>query len=207
VASGEPPARPASTADGDDALPRERRDVAKKSSPMGPILIVGAIVVVVLCVCAAPAVLFFGAAVPFFAVGRQEAIHEAQAVRVAEENVAVAEKMAKAPDPKLGLQGFAKGAAEADDAIAKDKLLLKEYPPLPAPAWHGDYIKLLKERGKCDYQVINGKLAKDQEDEIKGWNETTFRELERRHGPMIIAEMHKEAEQTWRARIEGKDKK
>ena len=90
MASGEPPERPASTPDGDDALPRERRDIAKKSSPLGPILIVGAVVVLVLCVCAAPALLFLGG-FSFFAVARQEAIQEAEAVRVAEKNVVVDE--------------------------------------------------------------------------------------------------------------------
>ena len=206
VASGEPPERPASTPDGVDAPPRERRDIAKKSSPLGPILIVGAVVVLVLCVCAAPALLFLGA-VPFFAVVNQEAIQDAEAVRVAEKNVAVAD-MAKVQGPNLELQGFAKGVAEATDAIAKDKLLLKEYPPLPAPAWHGDYIKLLRERCKCDYQVINAaNLPKEQVDEIKGWNETMTAELARRHGKTIIADLHAEAEKRWRGRIEPKEKK
>ena len=208
VASGEPPARPASTSDDVDAQPRERRDIAKKSSPLGPILIVGAVVVLVLCVCAVPALLFLGAAFPFVAAEREQAVLEAEADRgVAEKKVAVAE-MAKVQGPNLELQGFAKGVAQATDAIAKDTLLLKEYPPLPAPAWHGDYIKLLRERCKCDYQVINAdNLPKDQVDEIKGWNETMTAELARRHGKTIIADLHAEAEKRWRGRIEPKEKK
>jgi hypothetical protein len=200
VASGEPPARPASTPSGADALPRARRDIARKSSSLGPILIVGAVVVLVLCVCAVPGLVFLGA-VPWFAVGRMEAVQREDAIGVAENKVAVAE-MAKAA-VKLEPQGFAKGVAEATDAIAKEKLLLKEYPPLPAPAWHGDYIKLLQERCQCDYQVINGAdLPKDQVDEIKGWNETMTAELARRHGKTIIADLHAEAEKRWRDRIE-----
>jgi hypothetical protein len=206
VVSGEPPARPASTPDGDEALPPNRRDIAKRSSPWGPIFILGAAVALVLCVCAVPALFFFGA-FRWFAVARQEAIHEAEAVRVAEKNADVAE-MAKAQDPIREQQGFAKGVAEAVDAIAKDKLLLKEYPPLPAPAWHGDYIKLLREHCKCDYQVINAaNLPKDQVAKIKGWNETMTEELKRRHGQTIIADLHAEAEKRWRGRIEPKEKK
>jgi hypothetical protein len=185
-------------------MPHERRDISKpSSSALTPVLIIGAVVVLVLCVCAVPALFFTGFG--FFAVARNEARH-AEAVAVAEKNMAVAE-MAKAPDPKVELQGFAKGAADAADAIAKDKLLWKEYPPLPAPAWHGDYIKLLKERCKCDYQVINGKLNKVQEDEIKGWNDTMRAELARRHGPTILADLNTEAEKRWRARIDEKGKK
>jgi hypothetical protein len=88
-------------------------------------------------VCTVPALLFLGA-FPFFAVARKEAaIREAEAVRAAEKNLPIAE-IAKDQGPNLELQGFAKGVAQATDAVAKDKLLLKEYPPLPAPAWHDD---------------------------------------------------------------------
>jgi hypothetical protein len=183
--------------------PGERHDIAKKSSGvLVPILLVGAVVALVLCVCGGPVVMFLGF-VPLVAVRHEQAA----IVAVAEEARADAElQAANAQKAKAPLNLFAKGAVEAADAIAKDKLLLKEYPPLPAPAWHRDYIELLKERCKCDYQVIGGKLNKDQEDEIRGWNETMRAELSRRHGPNILAELNKDAEQRWRDRINKKDK-
>jgi hypothetical protein len=135
---------------------------------------------------------------------QQEAVALAaqeDARRAAEDQVAKAEAAKQLP-------GFAKGVADAKDAVAKDKLLLKEYPPLPAPGWHGEYTKLLKERCKCDYQVIGAaNLPKDQQDEIRGWNETMQAELRRRHGATIIEDLNKEAEKRWRARIKPKENK
>jgi hypothetical protein len=216
LASGAPPVRPghaetavtdkapaaASTRDADDRMPAERRDIAKKSSSAaGPILIIGAVIAVGLCVCVAPALLFLGG-FSFFAV-QHDVRQERAAVAQAAEDKAIIE-VGRAPVP---LKGVAKGRADAADAIAKEKLLWKEYPPLPGPAWHGEYIKLLKERCKCDYQVIQGPLAKDQEDEIKGWNEAINAELIRRHGPNILGDLQAEAEKNWRAGIGAKEKK
>jgi hypothetical protein len=189
-------------------VPRDRRDIAKKSSPALLILIVAGVALLGLCVCGAPIVLFLG----FMPVALvREERRAAEVERDAVDQMARAEEAMKAEVMKAeeakAARGLAKGVAGANDAIAKDKLLLKEYPPLPAPGWHGEYVKLLKERCKCDYQVIAGKLAKEQEDEIKGWNETIQAELRRRHGEMIIADLQKEAEQRWRARIKGKGNK
>ena len=153
---------------------------------------------------AAPAALFLG----FFQV-REVRRAEVNAA-VAQEEVAIKVEVAKQVDAaKAILRGHAKGVADAKQAIAKDALLLKEYPPLPAPAWHGEYIKLLKERCKCDYQVIGEpNHAKEQQDEIKGWNESIQAELrQRRHGETIFADLHKEAESRWRDRIQPKEKK
>lgn len=199
VASGEPPT-PAPAREPDEGLPSERRDIAKKSSSAVPILIVGAIVAAGLCVCALPALFFLGAF--SFVVGRQDVRHEQAA---AAEQAHADKPLIAVGDAPVLREGAAKGRAEAADAIAKDKLLLKEYPPLPAPAWHSEYIKLLKERCKCDYQVIQEQnLPKAQVDEINAWNEAMTAELIRRHGPKIMMELHAEAEKRWRAGIGGK---
>jgi LSD1 subclass zinc finger protein len=220
VAMGEPPARsetgvtenapPAEAprevdSDGFPG-PRQRRDIAEKSSPVVPIVIVGAVVVLGLCVCAAPAVVFLGFIMPL-RVAAHRAEEEHAVALMADQRAEAAAERAKAERPK-GLQGFVKGVAEAQDAILKGKLLLKQYPPLPAPGWHGEYIKLLKERCKCDYEAIGApNLPKEQQDEIKGWNETMNVELGRRHGNAILADLQVEAEKRWRDRLKAKENK
>jgi hypothetical protein len=172
-------------------------------------LIVGAVLALVLCVCALPALIFLGA-VPFFAVGHIDQgpdVRPEVMVAKAPDKPMLVDEVAKVADQQAQAKAFAKGAADATGAIAKGKLVLKEYPPLPAPAWQGDFVKLLKERCKCDYQVVNGKLPKDQEEEIKGWNEIITRELQRRDGPTVLLDLHAEAEKTWRDRVGAKDKK
>jgi hypothetical protein len=101
-----------------------------------------------------------------------------------------------------------KGVAEASAAIAKGVLLLKEYPPLPSPAQHGEFIKLLKEKCNCDYQVIDApKFSEELRDEVAGWNDTMKMELRRRFGATIIEDLQEEAQKRWNARIQMKDKK
>jgi hypothetical protein len=220
LASGEPPARsvtaeagvtekapsakaPAELDSADFPVPRERRDVAEKGSLVLPIVLVAGAVMLGLCVCAAPGVIVLGL-LPVRMARQQEAEAEAvaahvEARRAAEDQIAIAEAANQLP-------GFAKGVADAKDAIAKDKLLLKEYPPLPAPGWHGEYTKLLKQKCKCDYQVIGAaNLPKDQQDEIRGWNEAMQAELRGRHGATIIEDLNQEAEKHWRARIKPKE--
>lgn len=186
--TGKAPASKKSADDDDERMSPERRDIARKpSSAAGPILIIGAVVVVTLCICAAPALLFIGV-FPFFAVREQRgqaAVMEVEAQAMPPMEVA---------EVAVAVRGLAKGKADAEAEIARNKLLLKEYPPSPAPPWQGDYVKLLQERCKCDYQVIQGKLAKAQEDEIKGWNEAMNAELVRRHGANIIANLQDEAQ-------------
>jgi predicted Zn finger-like uncharacterized protein len=223
VASGEPPTRTANSETGitdtaplgrperhDHSEPRERRDIGKKSSLALPIAIVAGVAALALCVCGAPAAVFFLALIPHRVARQEAAVAEARvelAQAQADEQVAIAkEQVAKAKEVANGLRGFAKGSADAKDAIAKEKLLLKEHPPLPAPGWHGEYIKLLKDKCKCDYIVIGQpKLPKEQVEEIRGWNETMQSELRRRHGETIIADLHKEAESRWRDRIKAKE--
>src|SRR5438105_131579 len=82
----------------------------------------------------------------------------------------------------------AKGAKEAADAIAAGQLKWKEYPPLPAPASHGNYIRLLKERCNVDYEVASlrkGMAEEDFRQEIQGWDDTMRVEIQKRFGDNI----------------------
>lgn len=181
---------PADSFDSDRSINRPQ----SSSSSIWLIAIVAGVAVLGLCLCV-PA-LFLGGFVSFFHAREQRvvaAVQEAEAVNV------------QANGAKQQLNGFAKGTEEAKDAIAKDQLLLKEYPPLPAPGWHGEFIRLLKERCKCDYQVIGEpNLAKDRQDEIRGWNDSMQAELRRRHGATIMEELHRDGEKRWRDRIKPK---
>jgi len=213
-------------------VPRERRDAAEKGWPVLPIVLVAGALMVGLCVCAVPGVILLGLLLPVRMARQQEAeavAAQQEARRAAEDHAVVALEEARAAEDQAvaawekaqrealdhaakakaaKAPGFAKGVVDAMDAIAKDKLLLKEYPPLPAPGWHGEYIKLLKERCKCDYRVIGvANLPKDQQDEIWGWNETMQAELRLRYGATIIEDLNKEAEKRWRARIKPKENK
>jgi hypothetical protein len=92
-----------------------------------------------------------------------------------------------------------KGKKEATDALAAGTLKLKEFPPLPSPAWHGNYIRLLKERG-IDYEVPplpKGVPEADFIEEIKGWNEVVTAEIEKRLGKNILGQLHDEAKAMW----------
>lgn len=94
-----------------------------------------------------------------------------------------------------------KGAKEATDAIAAGTLVLKEYPPLPSPAWQGHYIRLLKERCNVDYQVPElpkGVAEADFIQEIQGWNEVMTAEIRKRFGNDILKQLHEEAEAKWK---------
>jgi hypothetical protein len=189
------PKRPPRFRDSDDEPSIGR---APPSSSGWLIAIVAGVAGLGLCICGGVAVVFLGVVPGFFVLRQERVAAEAQAVAV-EEVV----KVQAAPKVQVG---FVKGAEDAKDAVAKDHLLLKEYPPLPAPAWHGEYIKLLKERCKCDYQVIGEpNLAKERQDEIRGWNETMQAELRRRHGATIMEDLHKDAEKRWRDRIQPKE--
>ena len=213
--SGEPPARsgtetgvtdnapsakaPAEPDSRDLPPPRERRDI-EKSSPLVPIAIIAGVVLLGLCVCGGPVVLFLGF-IPFRMVHDEERVQQARKAEVAADH-------AHADEAVMEVRGRAEGVAEAQISIAKETLLLKEYPPLPAPAWHSDYIKLLKEKCNCDYQVVNTpKYSKEVHDEVNGWNDTMKAEIRRRPGGEILDQLQDLAQQRWKERIEAKGKK
>jgi hypothetical protein len=97
-----------------------------------------------------------------------------------------------------------KGVREATEAIAAGKLKLKEYPALPSPAQHGEYIKLLKERCDVDYEVPMlppGVADADFRAQIAGWNETMEAEIKRKFGAGILAELRQEADKRWQEKM------
>ncbi len=207
VASGDPPAKSANPdgavsektptaktrSDWDHHDIADRRDIAKKSFLGVPIVIVSLVAAAGLCGCAVPTIFFLGV----LPVVRQEAPQLPRAHRT--------DKL-----DKLDLihPSFVKGSTDAKDAIAQNKLLLKEYPPLPAPGWHGEYIKNLKDRCNCDYVVIGeAKLPKDQVEEIHGWNDAMEAELRRRHGETILVDLNTDAANRWRDWIKAQEKK
>jgi hypothetical protein len=90
-----------------------------------------------------------------------------------------------------------KGAREAKDALAAGVLKLKEYPPLPSPAWQGKYIQLLKERCGVDYEVPQlpkGTSEADFIEEIRGWNGVMEAEIKRKFGDDILQKLREEAQ-------------
>jgi len=99
-----------------------------------------------------------------------------------------------------------KGRADAGEAIKKGTLLIKEYPPLPSPAQHGEYIKLLKEKCNCDYQVVDHpNYSRELHEQVNGWNDAMKIELRRLFGATIIEDLQAEAEQRWQARIKKQE--
>jgi len=206
-----PPATGAANPDARDvSLPRERRDIAEGSSLLIPLLVIGGIAALGLCVCGAPAA-FFLMAIPIAQVEREAVVAEqAQARRAAEQDQALAKKVMvqDAKAEKANLRGFAKGQADAKDAIAKGTLILKEYPPIPAPAWHSDYVKLLKEKCDCDYQVVDmPKYSKEVHDEVNGWNDAMKAELRQRPGGAIVDQLNEIAQEQWKERVAAEAKK
>lgn len=97
-----------------------------------------------------------------------------------------------------------KGAREAAESVKAGKLLLKEYPPLPSPPWHGEYVSLIRERLGVEYEVPtkpDGVAEADFIEEVRGWNETMQAEIDRKFGAGTLGKLHQEADQRWRDRI------
>lgn len=96
--------------------------------------------------------------------------------------------------------GRVKGAKDAADAIAADQLMLKEYPPLPYPPGHGEYVQLLRDRCGVAYEVPRlppGVAEADFVQEVHGWNETMEAELKRKFGNDIFERLQEEARRLW----------
>jgi hypothetical protein len=99
-----------------------------------------------------------------------------------------------------------KGVREATESVAAGVLKLKEYPPLPAPAQHGEYIKLLQEKG-IGYEVMSlptGVADADFRAEIQGWNEVMQAEIQKKLGPTFLADLREEANKRWEEKVKGR---
>jgi hypothetical protein len=90
----------------------------------------------------------------------------------------------------------AQGTAAATQDIANDVLKQKEYPPLPSPAWHAQYVKLLKERCIVEWEVVQGpaNISDSLREEVNAYNEVMRAEIERRFGADIFEKLQAEAE-------------
>jgi len=98
--------------------------------------------------------------------------------------------------PQTQAAARAQGVAGAEQSIAAGVLLWKEYPPLPAPPWHAEYIRLLRDRLQVAYEVPRLPPGTDESDflaKIRGWNDTMNAEIDRRHGPETLSKLHTEA--------------
>ena len=104
--------------------------------------------------------------------------------------------------------GRERGAKAAAEAIAAGTLKLKEYPPLPSPAGHQEYIRLLRERCGVEYEVPTrppGVSEGDFIQEVRGWNDTMTAEIERRFGAGILGRLRDEGQQRWQERVRPQD--
>jgi hypothetical protein len=89
-----------------------------------------------------------------------------------------------------------KGAKAAAATIAAGTLTLREYPPLPYPPGHQEYVKLLRERCGVGSQVPRLPAGVPEAgfiEEVRGWNDVMEAEIERRYGVGIFAELRAEA--------------
>jgi hypothetical protein len=99
-----------------------------------------------------------------------------------------------------------KGAREAAEAVASGTLRLKEYPPPPASAVHGEYVKLLQEKCGVGYEsrgLPPGVAEADYVEEVRGWNDVMAAEINRKFGAGILGKLHEEAQKRWEERVKG----
>jgi hypothetical protein len=123
---------------------------------------------------------------------------------------AIAVSAGCSPAPSGGAAGTgstaarAKGAKEAAAAIAAGTLTLKEYPPLPYPPEHQEYVKLLRERCGVGSEVPRlpaGVPEADFIEEVRGWNDVMEAAIKQKHGVGIFEEQRAEAGRRWREQV------
>lgn len=93
-----------------------------------------------------------------------------------------------------------RGTRAAESAIRAGKLKFKEYPPLPMPPGHGEYVRLLGSMCGVGYELANlpaGVTNAAFIAEVRGWNNRMTTEIERKFGPDILLRVHREAQQQW----------
>jgi len=113
-------------------------------------------------------------------------------------NVAAAraeEKAAAEAQRAMVAAAQARGTTAAQQDAGRDVLKLKEYPPLPAPAWHQKYVALLKERCNVEWEVVQGPAdSVALREEVIAYNAVMRAEIERRFGADILLKLQIEAE-------------
>ena len=91
-----------------------------------------------------------------------------------------------------------KGGRAAERSIAADILKLREYPPLPYPPGHGEFVKLLRARCGVGWEVVRlsaGGSSVGLSQEVQGWNDVMRAEIRRRFGADIFTRLDEEARQ------------
>ena len=91
-----------------------------------------------------------------------------------------------------------KGGRAAERSIAADILKLREYPPLPYPPGHAEFVKLLRERCGVGWEVVRlpaGGSSVGLSQEVQGWNDVMRTEIRRRFGADIFTRLDEEARQ------------
>lgn len=99
-----------------------------------------------------------------------------------------------------------KGLREAAESVAAGVLKLREYPPTPASAQHGEYIQLLRASG-IGYEVLNlpaGVSDADFRAEVAGWNEVMQAAIGKKFGPTFLGDLQEEANRRWGERAKGR---
>lgn len=97
-------------------------------------------------------------------------------------------------------------AKEAKASIDAGKIILKEYPPLPAPGWHSTYVQLLRERFQVEYVVPKRPEGTKESDfiaQVRAWNAVMEAEIARKHGAEAMAKAHADAEAQWRGKLKS----
>lgn len=90
-----------------------------------------------------------------------------------------------------GPKPTSEGILDAQKDIAAGKLMLFEQ-PLPSPAWYGDYLQALKDKG-IEVKVISRPDAQLTTNE-KTYNQTMIAEIEKRYGSGILGKLQQEAQ-------------
>ncbi|MEI8290228.1 MAG: hypothetical protein WCH99_12220 [Verrucomicrobiota bacterium] len=103
-------------------------------------------------------------------------------------------------DPKAA---YRDGRAEAQRDIAGGKIVLKTY-GLPA-AWSEMYRSNLSSRYQIESRPVAGCVVTEAlVESVKGYNEISKAEIERRNGTGILQRVAKESEQMWQQRQTNK---
>jgi hypothetical protein len=96
-----------------------------------------------------------------------------------------------------------KGMKAAVADIEAGKLKVKSR-PLPDPAWHGRYVKLLKKECGVEWEMVTDKFEDKLVAEMGGYNDVMRVEIEHRFGWGILGKLAKRAEAEFRNSIEKK---
>ncbi|MCM2374721.1 hypothetical protein [Aporhodopirellula aestuarii] len=109
-----------------------------------------------------------------------------------------------------GISACDRATKDAAASIAAGYITLKEYPPLPAPPGHDEYIQLLRERCNVTYEVVSdvpqGVSKNDFIQEVRCWNEVMEAEIRMKHGEAVFTKLHDLATERWQTTVNTRGK-